>query len=90
MGLVTLYIYHGNPEAGGVTFIKAQLPAWGVKTRWNSAIKRRQWSTLLWILLRHSYLCIQSKYLFNQEYKKLFLHLFGDNRGHEFLGGNYN
>lgn len=39
---------------------------------------------------RHSYLCIQSKDLFNQEYKKLFLLLFGNNRGYEFLGGNYN
>lgn len=35
------------------------------------------------------YLRIQSKDLFNQEYKKLFLHLFGNNRGLEFLGGNY-
>lgn len=48
-------------------------------------LKGRRRSTLLWILPRHSYLCAQSKDLFNQEYKKLFLHLFGNNRGHEFF-----
>lgn len=78
------------PWGGKGYLYQRNIPAWGIPTRWNSAIKRRQWSTLLWILLRHSSLCIQSKDLFNQEYKKLFLHLFGNNRGHAFLGGNYN